>query len=418
MVANTGALTQLAIKNAKPGAKSARLFDGGGLYLEILPNGARYWRLKYRVPGPDCKPIEKRLALGVFPEVSLAAAREARDLARAALRAGRDPGADRKASKLKAKEAGGNTFKAVAADYLTKQTKLSKATKDKANWLLDSFLLPHLGNLPMVQIDPPTLLAVLRRIESQGILETANRARSLCGRIFRYGIATGRATHDPAADLRGALSAPIRKSHAAITDPKRLGELLRALDTHSGQPATRYALKLAPLLFLRPGELRFAEWTEFDLDDLANAEWRIPGHRMKVKTIEAHIVPLPRQAVRLLRELRQYTGNGPMVFPSAWDAKKPLSENTLNKAMADLGYKGVMTAHGFRTTASTLLNELGFNADHIERQLAHMPRNEIRGTYNLAQYLAERRKMMQAWADYLDGLRAEPGKVVTLKRTA
>ncbi len=416
MASHTGSLTQVAVKNAKPGAKPVRLFDGGGLYLEILPQGGRYWRLKYRVPGPNGKPLEKRLALGVYPEVSLADAREARDAARTAIKAGRDPGAERKADKLKAREAGGNTFKAVAVEWLTKQTKYSPASIAKANWMLDSFLLPHLGTLPIAKVNAPVLLAALRRIETQGLLETANRARSLCSRIFRYAVATGRAERDPAVDLKGAIALPNKKSHAAITDPKRFGALLNAIDGYEGQPSVRYALRLQPYLFQRPGELRFAQWSEIDLQG-DKPEWRIPGHRMKVKTKEAHIVPLPKQAVRLLRELHKLTGDSKLVFPGTGAAGTPISENTLNKALFLLGYKDKMTAHGFRTTASTLLNEMGYNADWIERQLAHAPRNQVRGTYNLAQYLPERRKMLQGWADYLDGLR-NAGTVVPIRKKA
>ena len=404
-----GTLTATAIRNAKPGDKVRRLFDGGGLYLEVTPAGGRYWRLKYSYCGK-----EKRLALGVYPEVSLAEARQRRDAARTILRDGRDPSAERKADKLRAVLSAETTFEAIGREWLeTQRRKLAPSTFVKSEWLLSN-VWPWLGALPITDIDAPALLSTLRRIEARGAHETAHRTKEKCGQVFRYAIATGRATRDPSANLRGALAPIVSTSRAAVTDPGQVGDLLRAIDGYSGQFITRCALRLAPLLFVRPGELRHAEWSELDLDA---AMWRIPAGKMKMR--EAHAVPLSPQAVAILRELHRLTGRGRYCFPSLRTPDRPMSENTINAALRRLGFdKDTMTGHGFRAMASTRLNEMGWAPDVIERQLAHAERNKVRAAYNRAQYMAERQKMMTAWADYLDALRADTGKVVAFKRKA
>lgn len=407
MASNTGKLTAVAIKGAKPGDKARRLFDGGGLYLEIAPSGARYWRQKYRFAGK-----EKRLSHGVFPEVSLSAARERRDAARADLQAGRDPGLVKRVTRMQSALAASTTFEAIGADWLEKQRKsYAAATFKKSGWLIDQ-VTPYLGVRPIAEIEPPELLAVLRRIESRGARETAHRALDKCNQIFRYAIASGLASRNPAADLRGALAPVVGRNHPALTEPKAIGALLRAIDGYEGQESTRCALRLAPLLFTRPGELRKAEWDEFDLEA---SEWHIPGHKMK--TGNPHIVPLATQALSILRELQPLTGKKRYLFPNLNSADAPMSENTINAALRRMGYdKDTMTGHGFRALASTRLNEMGFDEDVIERQLAHVQRNKVRRAYNRAKYLPERKRMMQAWADYLDQLRSGKGKVIAFKR--
>jgi integrase len=396
-------LTAAAIQGAKPREKSYKLFDQGGLFLLVHPNGGRYWRLKYRMHGR-----EKLLALGTFPDVSLAKARSRRDDARKLIADKTDPSVVKQSDKAASAE----TFKAVALEWLAKQ-KLAAATIEKAKWTFEQLLFPELGDKPIRYIKAPELLAALRKLEARGKIETAHRTKQRASQIFRYAIATGRADHDPAADLRGAL-APLEVEHrAAITDPKQVGELLRAIDEYAGQPSTHYALKLAPYVFLRPGELRAAEWSEIDFD---KAEWRIPAERMKMG--DAHIVPLAKQAAAILREIQPLTGSGRLVFPSLRTITRPISEGTLNAALRRVGFsKEEMTGHGFRTMASTLLNEQGWHPDLIELQLAHAERNKVRAAYNRAQRLDERRKMMQAYADHLDGLKAG-GNVVPIRRRA
>lgn len=396
-------LSDPAIRNSKPREKPYKLSDAGGLYLLINPNGSRWWRLKYRVDGR-----EKGLSLGVYPDVSLKQAREKRDDARKLLAAGIDPSAKRQAEKASRSD----TFEAIAREWLSKQeNKLAPTTFAKSEWMLQTFIFPRLGSRPIAKITAPDMLAALRRIEERGKHETAHRTKQKCGQVFRYAIATGRAERDVTADLRGALAPVVSEHHASIVDPSAIGELLRAIDGYSGQSVTRAALTLAPLVFTRPGELRKAEWSEFDLDA---AEWRIPGSRMKMG--EQHIVPLPTQAIAIVRELQLLTGDGNYVFPSIRTTARPMSENTITGALRRLGYTSdEMTGHGFRSMASTCLNEQGWHPDLIELQLAHAERNKVRAAYNKAQRLPERRKMMQAWADYLDGLRAR-GNVVNINR--
>ncbi len=396
---------------AKPREKPYKLFDGGGLYLLVTSEGGRYWRLKYRFGGR-----ERGLSLGVYMDpttgevrVPLTLARQRREKARQQLAEGIDPSAQRQSEKVRKLL----TFEAVAREWLGLQTrKMAQATADKATWLLETHLYPEIGSKAVSDLTAAKLLEALRKIEKDGKHETTHRAKQIAGKVMRYAVATGRAERDPTHDLRGALAPVSTRSRAAITDPARVGALLRAIDGYVGQPTTACALKLAPLTFVRPGELRAAEWGEFDLE---NAEWRIPGQRMKVKTREPHLVPLSNQAVELLSALKLLTGRRRFVFPSLRGHDRPMSENTINGALRSLGYSGdEQTGHGFRAMASTLLNEQGFPPDVIELQLAHAERNKVRAAYNRAQRLPERRKMMQAWADYLDGRRA--GNVVSMKR--
>lgn len=398
-------LTDTSIRNSKPGSKPVKLFDGGGLFLLVNTAGARYWRLKYRIAGK-----EKLLSLGVYPDTSLKAARERRDEARKLIAAGIDPSAQRQAAKVAAED----TFEAIAREWLAKfSPNWVQSHTDKIIRRMERDIFPWIGSKPVGAVTAPQLLAALRRVENRGALETAHRALQNCGQVFRYAISTGRAERDPAADLRGALPPVKEKHHASITEPTRIGELLRAMDGYEGTLISRSALQLAPLVFVRPGELRKAEWREFDLD---GAEWRIPAERMKMRV--QHVVPLSHQAVAILRELNPFTGNGRYVFPSVRSNTRPMSENTVLAALRRLGYDtSDMTGHGFRSMASTLLNEQGWNRDAIERQLAHAERNNVRAAYNYAEHLPERRRMMQAWADYLDGLRVG-SNVVPLKHRA
>ncbi len=390
-------LTAVSARNAKPTEKPYRLAAGGGLYLEVMPSGSKYWRWKYRFAGK-----EKRLALGVFPEVSIADAGKRRDEARAQLRAGVDPSLQRKMTRRAERAAAANSLEAMAREWLGKQkAALATTTYCKAEWMLLELLPAGLLSRPIAHIEAPEVLDALRPLEVKGNIETAHRVKQRLSQVFRYAIATGRASRDPCPDLRGALAPVVAKPRAAVTDPARIGQLLRAIDTFTGQPMTMAALRLAPLLFVRPGELRGMEWSELNLDA---AEWRIPASRMKMR--DEHIVPLAAQAVAVLRDLHQLTGARRFVFPSLRTSDRPMSENTVNAALRRLGYStDEMTGHGFRALASTRLNELGWPPDVIERQLAHAERNKVRAVYNRAQYLAERRRMMQAWADYLDSLR-------------
>ena len=404
------ALSDVAVRKAKPGAKPVKVADGGGLYLLVNPTGSKLWRWKYRIRGR-----EKLLALGAYPDVSLSDARAACAIARRKLAQGIDPSAERKevkTARAKAIQQASDTFESVAKEWMTRQD-VSDSTAAKTRWILESFLFPEIGKRPIVEISPRELLAVLRKVEASGKLETARRAKVKVGQVFRYAVLEGKAESDPTASLRGALKTPKAKHHAAITDPMQMGALLRAIHGFSGQPVTLAALKLSPLVFVRPGELRRAEWSEIDLDE---AVWRIPGEKMKMKA--AHLVPLSPQAVAILRDLHPLTGSGRYVFPGLRSASRPMSENTITAALRRLGYSGdEMTAHGFRSMAATRLNEMGWNPDAIERQLAHAESNKVREAYtHAAQYLDERKRMMTAWADYLDGLR-EGGKVVAIKRS-
>lgn len=400
------ALSDTACRKAKPSAGIRKLADEKGLALWITPDGARYWRFRYR-----WQRKEQLLSLGVYPDVSLDKARRKRDAMRELLADGINPSAHRQEMKAASADLAANTFEAVARAWLAKNAEnwvSAHASRIKRRIELD--VLPWLGSRPIAEIAPREVLKVLQRIESRGAIETAHRAMSECSQVFRFAIATQRAESDPTRDLRGALTTPAEAHHASITEPKAVGELLRALRGYKGSFVTACALKLAPLVFVRPGELRHAEWSEIDFD---KAEWRIPAEKMKAR--ELHLVPLSQQSLEVLRELHPLTGRGRYVFPGVRSNKRPMSENTVLAALRRLGYTGEqMTGHGFRSLASTLLNEQGWNGDAIERQLAHAERDNVRAAYNYAEYLPERRKMMQAWADYLDRL-AEESNVVAGK---
>lgn len=390
-------LTDAMIRNAKPGPKAVRIFDERGLYLEVAPSGGKWFRFKYMFGGK-----EKRISLGVYPDVSLKQARERREEARKKVADGVDPSEVRKAGKAAA-IAEGETLEVVAREWHSKF--LDNASAGHSREIihrLERDVFPWVGSTPMKEITAPALLAVVRRVESRGAPETARRLLQYLSRVGRYAVATGRAERDAAADLRGALPPANKKHFATLTDPKAVADLLRTIDGYEGGHIVRCALRLAPLVFVRPGELRKAEWAEFDLD---GAEWRIPAERMKMK--ELHIVPLSRQSLEVLRELFPLTGRGKFLFPSVRSMGRPISENTLNGALRRMGFtKEEICSHGFRSMASTMLNELGWNRDAIEKQLAHGERNAVRASYNFAQYLPERRKMMTAWADHLDALKA------------
>lgn len=391
-------LTDTAIRAAKAGDKPYKLADGGGLYLLVNPTGSRLWRLKYRIEGK-----EKLLAIGPYPDVTLAKARERRDDAKKAIIDGADPSALKKQSREEAKAAPANTFRAVAKEHLAKLERegLADITLGKRRWLL-GFAYPHFGDRDIGAVSSADVLVALREIEAKGHHETARRMRSVVGSVFRYAIATARIENDPTFALRGALTTPKVQHRSAVTTATELGKLLKAIDGYRGQPATRAALRLMPLLFPRPGELRAARWAEFDLD---KAVWSIPAERMKMR--RPHRIPLPPQAVAILRELHAVTAEEDFAFPCIGAAKKPISENTLNFALRRLGFgPDIATAHGFRATASTLLNESGrWNPDAIERQLAHAENNEVRRAYLRGEHWEERVRMMAWWADHLDALR-------------
>lgn len=393
------ALTDVALRAAKPRDKAYKLTDAGGLYLLVQPSGSRLWQVKYRFAGK-----QKTYSAGPYPRVSLAEARKKRDAVKDVLARGDDPMVAKRQARASKVEQTRNTFSAVYEEWLAKIEKEGRAsaTLDKNRWLLRDLAGPHLDHRPMADITALELLDVLRKVEGRGKFETANRLRSICGTVFRYAVATGRAERDVAADLVGALVTNRSKPRAALTEPDGIGRLLRRIDSYEGRGVTRFALQLAPLVFLRPLELRSGEWSEIDEGD---ALWRVPAHKTKMR--REHLVPLSRQALALLRGLRPLTGHTPLLFPATGAPVRPMSENTLRQAILKMGYtKEQMSAHGFRRTASTRLNELGFNPDWIERQLAHADRDAIRGTYNAAEWLEPRRGMMQEWADYLDRLRA------------
>ena len=374
---------------------------GGSIFF--TPTDAKQWRLRYVIGGR-----ESMLSLGTYPATSLKAARAKRTELRASLEAGKNPAAERRAERANS----ANSFETIAREWLGKQPFVTKTLK-KAVWTFEDLLFPYIGARPVSALTPPELLEVFRRLERRGKHETAHRSKQRVGQVLRYAIATGRAERDPTADLRGAL-APIKVTNrAAVTDPREVAQLLRALDGYEGHPIVEAALTLAPLVFVRPGELRGAEWAEIDLDA---CEWRIAAHRMKMR--RPHLVPLAKQAIAVLRDIEPLTGRGRYVFPSPLTAQRPLSDNAITAALRRIGFTGEqMSWHGFRAMASTLLNELGFPPDIIELQLAHQERNEVRAAYNRAQRLDERRQMMQSWADYLDGLRSG-ANVVPFRRPA
>ncbi|SBW05773.1 putative phage integrase [uncultured Alphaproteobacteria bacterium] len=389
-------LTNTAVFSAKPREKAYKLFDGQGLFLNVTPTGGKLWRLKYRFGGK-----EKLLSLGKYPEISLATARELAFEARKQLSLGVDPGAAKQAAKAKAVE-DGLTFATVAEEwYVKRAAAVAEITSRHIRHRLDKFLLPDLGNLPIKSIVPRQILTPLRRVEERGHAHSARRALQICGQVFRYGVACGYVESDPTRDLRGALTMETTTHQQSITEPKSVGALLRAIWDYEGSPVVVLALRMAVYVFVRPGELRHAEWSEIDFDA---AEWRIPAAKMKMR--QTHIVPLAKQTLEVLAELHPFTGKGRYLFPSERTVLRPISNGTLNAALRRMGYsKDEIVAHGFRSMASTLLNEQGWNRDAIERQLAHAEGNSVRRAYNYAEHLPERRKMMQAYADHLDGLR-------------
>jgi integrase len=390
-------LTDIKIRNLKPKEKQFKVSDGKNLFLVITTTGSKYWRYKYIFNGR-----EKSLALGVYPNITLSQAREKRNEAKQQLANGQDPSFIKQISYKNKKQAIHNSFEIIAREWHTKF--ISKWTTEHAKTIiarLEKNVFPWIGNKPILETTPIELLKLLQKIESRGAIETAHRVLQICGQIFKYAIITSRTEVDPSAALKGALK-PVQKRHlAGITNPEEIGKLLHAINDYKGYFVTKCALQLAPLVFVRPGELRHAEWSEFNFD---TAEWRIPATKMKMKSL--HIVPLATQALAILRELFPLTGNGQYVFPGLVNLYRPMSNNTIRSALRRLGYTSdEMTAHGFRSMACTILNEQGWNRDAIERQLAHSERNNIRAAYNYAEYLPERRKMMQEWANYLDQLK-------------
>ncbi len=392
------ALNHIQITNAKVREQTYKLADTDGLYLVVQTNGTKLWRMNYRYLGR-----QKTLYFGVWPDVGLAAARELRDEARRQLAVGLDPAAEKRIATLARKVAADNTFKTIAEEWVTKSEREGRApiTLDKIRWLL-GMAYPMIGSLPISKISPQEVLAVLRKVEATGRYESARRMRSVLSRVFRYGIATARTDRDVAADLRGALITPKVTHLAAITTPKEAGALLRAIEGYAGHQITAYALRLSPHLFVRPGELRKAEWTEIDA---RAAIWSLAAEKMKMR--RPHRVSLSRQVLEMLEKLHALTGHGRFLFPSFRSPRQCMSENTVNAALRRLGYsQEEMTAHGFRAMAATLLNEMGiWNPDAIEKQLAHLDTSMVRRAYTRGEYWDERVRMMQHWSDYLDQLR-------------
>jgi integrase len=391
-------LSDAKVRNAKPQTKPYKITDGEGMFLLVTPTGSKYWRLKYHFAGR-----EKLLALGVYPEVSLGDARERRLQARKTIAAGNDPGEVKKQAKRLTVLKTENSFEVIAREWFEQRKHEWKPSSARTTLKrLERHVFPKLGRRPIANITAPEVLAVLRVVESSGALDTAQRVMQMCGQVFMYAIATGRVERNPVPDLRGALKTPVTKHHAYLKAAD-LPEFLQKLEAYDGALQTKLALRFLLLTYVRTIELRGAEWPEIDF---AKAEWRIPAERMKMK--ELHIVPLSRQAVAVLRELQKHTGNRQYIFPNQHNPVSFMSENTMLYALYRMGYHSRTTGHGFRSTASTILNENGFMPDVIERQLAHCERNKVRAAYNHAQYLPQRRKMMQWWADYLDGVAPKP----------
>jgi integrase len=392
-------LTATAVKQAKPKTKSFKISDGRGMYLQVMPNGSKYWRMKYRYLGR-----EKTLALGVYPDVSLAEARRRREEARAMLANGTDPSEQKRITKLACFEEASNSFKSVSLEWFSKKMlDRSKSHRDRTIRALEKDIFPYIGSRPIAHLAAPDVLRVLRKIEARGAVETAHRAKQTMGQIFRYAVVTAKADRDPTADLKGALINPKKKHLASITNPTEVGKLLLAMDGYQGTLVVRTALLISPLLLCRPGELRHMEWNEINSQE---ERWEIPAEKMKIR--QPHIVPLSRQALDLLMKIHSLTGRGKYVFPSARGASRPLSENGVRTALRSMGYTNQqMTPHGFRAMGRTLLDEeLNYRLDWIEQQLAHTVRDANGRAYNRAAYLAQRKEMMQTWANYLDDLRA------------
>lgn len=408
------ALTDVAIRNAKPKAKPFKLGDSLGLFLLVQPSGGKLWRLKYRIDGR-----EKKLGLGTYPEVSLSEARRRRDDARELIAAGKDPSREKQREVRQARVMVGNSFASIAEEYCDKRKRdgeggWAPATATRSEYLL-SQLRGSIGRMPISEIEPADVLEAVRKIERRGNLESARRTLQLASMVFRYAIATARLRSDPTRDLRGALTAPRVVHYGAITETKRVGELLRAIDGYEGHGLTKLAMQLAPHVFVRPGELRHAEWKDIDVD---GGLWTIPAAKTKMR--KDHRVPLSRQAVALFREIRSITGPVGYVFPSIRTRQRPMSENTINAGLRRLGYSSdEMTAHGFRAMASTLLNESGkWHPDAIERALAHGDSDKVRAAYHRGAHWQERVEMAQWWSDHLDQLRKGADIVVLAERTA
>jgi integrase len=404
------ALTDVAIRNAKPRAKPYKMGDAFGLFVLIQPSGGKLWRFKYRFEGR-----EKKLAIGTYPVIGLAEARRRRDQSRELLAAGKDPSRERQREKLRTQVQAGNTFAAIAEEYCDKrkrdgQKAWAASTAARSEYLISLLKVP-LGRMPITDIEAADVLAAVRKIERRGQLESARRTLQLAGAVFRYAVATARLSSDPTRDLRGALTAPTVTHYGAIIDPARVGELLRAIDGYEGQPITKLAMQLAPHVFVRPGELRHAEWNEFDFE---GALWTIPAGKTKMR--KDHLVPLSTQSIAILEDLRTLTGPEGYVFPSIRSRKRPMSDNTINAGLRRLGYStDEMTAHGFRAMASTLLNESGkWHPDAIERALAHGDSDRIRAAYHRGAHWKERVAMAQWWSDHLDQLR-KGAEVVPIK---
>ena len=402
------ALKDTAIRTAKPADKAWKLTDERGLYLLVQPSGVKLWRMNYRFEGK-----QKTLSFGTYPDTGLKLARDRRDDARKQLAEGIDPGAVRKNEKQERRTAQGNTFELVAREWMKKKgAKWSDTYASKTKSALERHAFPSIGAKPVKDITAPEILAMLRAIEGRGTVDMAHRIQQHCGAIFRFAISEGRAIFDPTPNLKGALSTVKQEHYAALTDTKDFAQLLRDIDGYRGEVVTKAAMQFMALVFQRTQEVRFAEWSQFDMDA---ALWRIPSGVMKMR--EEHLVPLSKQAIAVLESVRPLTGNGRLVFPSTTKRDRPLSENTVTYALHRLGYKGRMTGHGFRSVASTMLNEQGYRHDVIERQLAHCERNQVRGAYNRAAYLPERTTMMQEWANYLDKLKAG-AEVIELRERA
>lgn len=403
----TNKLSATAVRNAKPGEKIQRLADGGGLYLEITPAGGRYWRMKYRIHGK-----EKRLAIGVYPDVGLSEAREARDEARRLLAQSTDPSTAKRLNRQHGVENAASTFQALGMEWLEQvhQHEVVPEHYQRNKRRLERDAFPILGRRPVAEITAPELLDCLKRTQDRGHIETAHRVKTLCGQVFRYAISKGRAERDPTPDLKGALRSARGKHHAALTDPEKVGPLLRAIDGYGGTPTVIAALKISPLIFVRPGELRQALWEDIDLKA---GEWAFQPS----KNADPLIVPLPTQAVAILSDLRGLTGHSRYVFPGARSHTRPMSNATIKAALDRMGFKGEMTAHGFRAMARTVLAErLNFPSEYIEQQLAHSVRDANGRAYNRTQHLDQRREMLQAWADYLDAPRDNTTNVVPLRK--
>jgi integrase len=413
-------LSDAKIKAAKPRDKAWKLGAGRGLYLLVTPEGGKLWRFDYQVAGGK----RKTMALGRYPDIGLSQARDMREDLRRQVAIDIDPAAAKQGAKQQqaAEQAfAASTFKVFATTWMERESgKVAEVTAGKNRWLLEAHIFPAIGHLQLHEVTPAVLLDVLGRIEATGKQETAHRCKVKIGQIYRRALLEGKATMDPTAPLRGEFGKVRGKHQAAVTEPSKIGELLRAIDGYTGSPITVAAMRLAPLVFVRPGELRHAEWSEFDLD---GAVWRIPGRKMKMG--RDHIVPLSSHAMAILRELHQRTGNGRYLFPGARTASRPMSENAVTAALRGMGYQGnrardddgvtSMTGHGFRRMASTRLHEMGWSSDVIELQLAHAEQDEIKAAYNAAERLPARKEMMQAWADYLDGLRGGTGNVVAFR---